>query len=102
MTEKKVLTLLGFASKAKKLVYGKDNIREYIKDFKQKHKVIIIASDAGERVKRDVKIRCEISRVPYIEFSKKDELSKATGMLNVSVLGIKDENIVKSIIDLIT
>ncbi|MBO8160381.1 MAG: ribosomal L7Ae/L30e/S12e/Gadd45 family protein [Thermosipho sp. (in: Bacteria)] len=100
MIEQKILTYLGFAAKAKKLVYGKDHIREYIKNPKLKNKVIIIAKDAGDRVKKDIKIRCDISRVPFIEISTKSELSKATGMVNVSVLGIKDENLAKSIIKL--
>ncbi|QTA38098.1 ribosomal L7Ae/L30e/S12e/Gadd45 family protein [Thermosipho ferrireducens] len=100
MNEAKILSLLGFASKAKKLVYGKDNIRDYIKNKRLKRKVIIIASDAGERVKKDIKIRCEISNVPIIELSTKERLSQATGMLNIAVLGIKDENMVASIINI--
>ncbi|MDK2885611.1 MAG: hypothetical protein PWP54_169 [Thermosipho sp. (in: thermotogales)] len=100
MKEEKILTLLGFASKAKKLVYGKENIRDYIKDYRLKNKVIIIATDAGERVKKDIKIRCEISKVPYIEISTKEKISHSTGMLNVSILGVSDENIAKSIVKL--
>ncbi|MBO8139743.1 MAG: ribosomal L7Ae/L30e/S12e/Gadd45 family protein [Thermosipho sp. (in: Bacteria)] len=99
MKEEKILTLLGFASKAKKLVYGKENIRDYIKDHRLKHKIIIIATDAGTRVKKDIKIRCEISNVPYIEISTKEKLSHATGMVNVSVLGVSDENLAKSIVN---
>lgn len=99
MNEQKILTLLGFASKAKKLVYGKDNIRDYIKNPKLKNKLIIIAKDTGERVKKDIKIRCNISNVPLIEFSDKKTISKATGMENVAVIGIIDENMVKSILE---
>ncbi|EKF49823.1 ribosomal protein L7A family [Thermosipho africanus H17ap60334] len=99
MNEQKILTLLGFASKAKKLVYGKDNIRDYIKNPKLKNKLIIIAKDTGERVKKDIKIRCDISNVPLIEFSDKKTISKATGMENVAVIGIIDENMVKSILE---
>ncbi|ACJ75810.1 ribosomal protein L7A family [Thermosipho africanus TCF52B] len=99
MNEQKILTLLGFASKAKKLVYGKDNIRDYIKNPKLKNKLIIMAKDTGERVKKDIKIRCDISNVPLIEFSDKKTISKATGMENVAVIGIIDENMVKSILE---
>ncbi|MBB6062087.1 ribosomal protein L7Ae-like RNA K-turn-binding protein [Thermosipho japonicus] len=99
MNEQKILTLLGFASKAKKLVYGKDNIRDYIKNPKLKNKLIIMAKDTGERVKKDIKIRCDISKVPLIEFSDKKTISKATGMENVAVIGIIDENMVKSILE---
>lgn len=98
MNQQKILTLLGFASKARKLVYGKDNIRDYIKNPKIKEKLIIIAQDTGERVKKDIKIRCDISNVPFIEFGTKETLSKATGMLNIGVLGILDENMAKSIL----
>jgi ribosomal protein L7Ae-like RNA K-turn-binding protein len=100
MKEEKILSLLGFASKAKKLVYGKENIRDYIKDQRLKYKVIIIATDAGNRVKKDTKIRCDISNVPYVEIYTKQKLSHATGMVNVSVLGVSDENLAKSIVNL--
>ncbi|ONN27002.1 50S ribosomal protein L7ae [Thermosipho affectus] len=99
MNEQKILTLLGFASKAKKLVYGKDNIREYIKNPKIKTKVILIAKDTGQRVKKDIKIRCDISNVPFVEIADKKTLSKATGMLNIAILGILDENMAKSILN---
>ena len=101
MNKEKILSLLGFAAKAKKLVYGKDNIRDYIKNPKLKKKVIILAIDTGERVKKDIKIRCDVSNVPIIEFFTKAELSKATGMVNVAVLGVRDENMVESILNIL-
>ncbi|HOJ94717.1 MAG TPA: ribosomal L7Ae/L30e/S12e/Gadd45 family protein [Fervidobacterium nodosum] len=97
----KILTYLGFAAKSGKLVYGKDMIREYITDPKIQNKLIIIATDAGPRVKKDLKIRCEINNVKYFEILEKSTLSKATGMKEVSALGITDENLSKAIVDVL-
>ncbi len=97
----KILAYLGFATKAGKLAYGKDMIREYITDPKVHNKLIIIATDAGPRVKKDLKIRCEINRVQYFEIFEKSTLSKATGMKEVSALGITDENLSKAIVDVL-
>ncbi|MGB9615577.1 MAG: L7Ae/L30e/S12e/Gadd45 family ribosomal protein, partial [Fervidobacterium sp.] len=89
----KVLTYLGFAAKSDKLVYGKDMIREYIKDPRLSQKLVIVATDAGSRVKRDLKIRCELNNVKYIELCEKSLLSKSVGMNEVSALGLTDENL---------
>ncbi len=96
---RKVLSYLGFASKSNKLVYGKDMIRDYISDPSVRTKVIILATDAGPRVKKDLKIRCEINGVNLFELCEKTVLSKAVGMKEVAALGVSDENLAKSIIE---
>ncbi|MDI3471794.1 MAG: hypothetical protein PWQ20_116 [Thermotogaceae bacterium] len=98
LTEK-ILTLLSFASKAKKLVYGKENIREYIK----RRKLIIISSDSGRRVKRDVFKRCDIFNcdVLILENVDKEALAKKLGMANLSVIGVDDQGILDGIIKVV-
>lgn len=96
---KKVLTYLGFAAKSNKIVYGKDMIKDYISDPTIKTKVIVIATDAGPRVKKDIKIRCEISGINLFELCEKSVLSKAVGMKEVSAIGVSDENLARTIIE---
>lgn len=98
----KILTYLGFAARAKALIIGKDMLREYITDPRLKSKVVIVATDAGERVKRDLKIRCEMNNVKYIEKFSKSELSKAIGKERVSAVGILDENLVAGILKVLS
>lgn len=98
---KKVLSYLGFAAKSDKIIYGKDMIRSYISNPAAKTKVVIMATDTGPRVKKDVTIRCEINQVNLFELCEKSVLSKAVGMKEVSVVGVNDENLAKSIIELL-
>lgn len=101
MQMQKILAYIGFSAKSGKIVYGKDMLREYIKDTRIKTKIVLIASDAGIRVKKDLKIRCEISNVPFLEIFNKSVLSKAAGLKEVAAVGIVDENLAKSIIEVL-
>lgn len=98
---RKVLSYLGFASKSNKIVYGKDMIKDYISDPNIRTKVIILATDAGPRVKKDLKIRCEINSIDLFELCEKSVLSKAVGMKEVAAIGVSDENLAKSIIEVL-
>jgi len=97
-SNEKILTYLGFAARSKSFVMGKDMLREYITNPKIRSKVVIVAKDAGDRVKRDLKIRCEMNNVECIENFNKSELSKAIGRERVSAVGILDENLVAGIL----
>lgn len=104
MTEQqiqKILTFLGFAARSKNLVFGKDMLREYITDPGIAKKIVIIARDTGDRVKRDLKIRCQMNNVKYLELFEKAELSKAIGKESISAVGISDENLVDGILKLL-
>ncbi|MBM7559516.1 L7Ae/L30e/S12e/Gadd45 family ribosomal protein [Marinitoga litoralis] len=99
MNEKKVVNLLGFASRMRKIVFGKDNIREYIRNPKRRKKFIIIASNVGESIGEDTIKRCESHKVPYITLKNytKEQLGHALGKDEISVVGVLDENIVDGI-----
>jgi len=97
----KILTYMGFAARANKIAFGKDMLKEYLSDKRLRKKVLIVAKDAGERVKKDLKIRCEINNVPYIDIADKKTLAKAVGKINLSAVGILDENLAEAIIKLV-
>jgi len=101
MREKKILNLLGFASRSRSFVFGKDGIRAYIRG-NQKNKIIIIASDTGDAVKEDTVKRCKSHGIIYyiLKDYNKEDLSNAMGKLEISVVGVTDENLAAGIIDL--
>ncbi|KLO23063.1 50S ribosomal protein L7 [Marinitoga sp. 1197] len=103
MNEQKIINLLGFAARMRKIIFGKDNIREYIRNPKRKSKFIIIASDVGESIKEETIKKCKTYKVPYVllkNFSKID-LGRSLGKEEISVVGVLDENIVKGIKDVV-
>jgi ribosomal protein L7Ae-like RNA K-turn-binding protein len=97
----KILTYMGFAARANKIAFGKDMLKEYLSDKRISKKVLVVAKDAGERVKKDLRIRCEINKVPYIEIADKKTLAKAVGKTNLSAVGILDENLAEAIIKVV-
>ncbi|OQY08613.1 MAG: 50S ribosomal protein L7ae [Marinitoga sp. 4572_148] len=99
MKEQKIVNLLGFASRMRKIIFGKDNIREYIRNPKRRNKFVIIASDVGQSIREDTIKRCQSHDVPYVVLKNftKEQLGRALGKEEISVVGVLDENIVKGI-----
>lgn len=94
--EKKVLSILGIASKTGKIILGQKALKTYISGF-QREKLVVFASDHGESV--DVLIqKCKTHGVQFLELSvNKTELGKAIGKAEVSAVGISDVNFVDGI-----
>lgn len=96
----RIYSYIGFAVRARKVVFGKERIRAYIRSPREK-KLIVIAEDASERTKRDVTLRCERKKVPYVVMFKKEELGRLLGKPEVSVIGIEEDNLVTAILEMI-
>lgn len=96
-----MLTLLGLAAKSGALAFGKDMLRAYISDHRMRKKIVIIAKDAGERVKRDLRIRCELRGVPMLELLSKEQISKAVGKRHVAAVGLLNENMVEGALNVL-
>jgi len=94
----KILTYIGFATRARQIVYGKERIRDYIKS-PRRYKVLVIAKDASERLKRDLMVRCKKRKVPYIVDFSKDDLGRILGKKEVSAVGIENDDLVKAILN---
>lgn len=93
----KVLGLLGISAKAGKIVSGTDIVLENIE--KNKIKLVIVAEDASEKTIKNFKYSCKRRKVPIYIFGNIDDNSKAIGKQNRAVIGIKDENLAKAIIN---
>ena len=75
----KILTLLGFASKAGRLIYGQAASLEAMQ--KNKTKLLVIASDVSAKSQKELKFHAEKYNTPYLVLQEIGitELSNAVG-----------------------
>ena len=95
MTNKKILGMLGLASRARKITFGTDSTLAEMQ--KNKIKLVIVAEDASERTKNKFKENAKKFNVPIIICGSIEELSQAIGKQNKAIIGIKESNIATEI-----
>lgn len=95
MINNKVYGLLGLTAKAGKIAFGTDSCLDLIE--KRKVKLIIVAEDSSERTISNFQNKCKENHIDFYLFGKKDDLSKAIGKVNKTVVGIKDKNLAGAI-----
>lgn len=95
--ENKLLSLLGLAAKARKLVFGTDLCRDEIR--RGKLPLVIIASDASENTKKRISDACSFYEACLcVAPVSSADLSKRVGKLsNIAVIGVTDINFVNGI-----
>lgn len=96
---KRVLGMLGISAKAGKVVCGTDATIEDIE--KHKVKLVIVAENASDRTKKNMKFVCDKNKVPIFEFGDIDEISKTIGKSNKAIIGIKSKSLSEEIAKLI-
>lgn len=94
----KILTLLGFAQKAGKLISGANTVENII--GRNECKLAIIASDSSPKYVKNLITKCEYLDQRYIVFSTKEELGKAIGKSQRALLVVKDKNIADEIFNI--
>ena len=87
----------GISAKAGKVVSGTDLVLAEMQ--KRRVKLVIIATDASEKTKKNIKYYCDKSSVEFIIYGTIDELSKSIGKRNRAILGIEDQNLAETIKD---
>lgn len=97
MINDKILGLIGLAMKAGKVSFGADSVEETIE--KGKVKLVILSEESSERTKTKFEELCKKSEIPLIIYGSIENLSKAIGKNNKTVIGIKDVNLSKSILE---
>lgn len=95
LSNKKILGLIGLATKARKICFGADSVEMEMK--KKKVQLIILASDASERTKSKFQKLAEQYKVPIIIEGEIEILSKTIGKSNKAIIGIEDSNLAKEI-----
>ena len=95
----KLISMLGFAKRARQLVSGANAVQRSIlfgKSF-----LVIIASDAGDSLKRKFTRLCEENDVKVLIFSSNEELSMMTHEDNKSIYSVENEEMAKQVYNLI-
>ena len=87
----KIYSMLGIAKKGGNVSIGFDSTKISIEN--NKSFLVIIALDASEKTKKNIKFICDKYDCEYIEFGEKEILGKSLGKRVVSVLSISDKNI---------
>jgi len=84
----KILTLLGFASKARKLSFGFSSAKESV--LEKKAKLIVVADDVSDKSKKEVKFLSEKYDVKYIVLTElnmtavSNAVGKSCGVISVN------------------
>jgi ribosomal protein L7Ae-like RNA K-turn-binding protein len=91
----KVLSLLGLAQAAGKVVSGDVATFEALRQHRVK--LLIIAVDASSRTKKRFVIAAKSEAVPYLELANMAELGKAIGKPDRAVIGVVDAGFARSL-----
>lgn len=98
--EEKILTLLGFARKAGKVVSGEQACLASLD--KGQAALCIIAKDATDKNRFKWQERAAQSRIPAIEISDKISLGSAIGMSPRNIVCLTDEEMTRAILRTMT
>lgn len=95
MSQNKVLSLIGLATKAGKTVAGEFSTE---KSVKTGHAFLVLVSEeASENTKKKFRNMCEYYHVPIYFYGMKDELGKAMGKEMRASLAVQDAGFAKAI-----
>ncbi len=95
MVDNKIYGLLGISAKAGKVISGTDIVLENL--AKGKIYLVIVAEDASEKTKKNIKYFCEKENVDMIVFGDIFKNSKAIGKQNRAIIAVKDQNLAEAI-----
>ena len=99
MTNKKILSLLGLATRSRNLVSGEFMTEKTVKEGKAK--LVIVAEDASDNTKKEFSDMCSYYKVPYAFSGTKEELGRAMGKEIRASLSITDPGFAQSITKLL-
>ncbi|MEC9484600.1 MAG: ribosomal L7Ae/L30e/S12e/Gadd45 family protein [Candidatus Izemoplasma sp.] len=85
----KVLSLLGLAKRAGKLVIGEKNVLDALKELQQP--VIFLGQDAGSNIKDKVNKKAHHYKLVLCTKYSKKELSQAVGTQNHAMMMVLDK-----------
>lgn len=88
--KRKLLSYMGFAAKARKIVNGYNTCVFTME--KRRVKLLIIASDLAENSKKKMISAAGKNNVEYRVFGDSEEMSRMTGTAGKGIFGITDEN----------
>lgn len=93
--EDKIYGLIGLTTKSGSIVFGADACIEKIQS--RKVQLVIVATDASEKTKKNIKFICDKNNISIEIFGTIEALSKAIGNKNKAIIGIKNESLANEI-----
>lgn len=99
MSKKRVMSLLGLATRARKVVSGDDTTLQDLK--KGKVDLVIVATDASDNTKKLFRDKSSFRNIKMVEYGTKEEIGNAIGKSFRAVIGIEDKGFAKKILELL-
>ena len=93
----KIYGLLGICAKAGKLTVGTEAVIESV--LKNQIELVIIAEDTSQKTKQKIENICKEKNVAVKNFGTIFDNSKAIGKVNKAIIGIKDKNLAKAMLE---
>ena len=95
MTNSKISSLIGLATKAGKIVSGEFSTEKSVKTGNGF--LVVAAEDASENTKKKFRNMCSFYQVPIYFYGDKESLGRAMGKEYRACLAVQDENFAKAI-----
>lgn len=95
MNNHKIEGLLGLCMKAGGVCFGTEACMEQIQ--KRKVKLVLVASDAAGRTKRNFEMVCKQYEIPIYYYGTIESLSNAIGKPNKAIFGIRNHSLADEI-----
>ena len=95
MKPDRVLSLLGLAVKAGKVVSGEFSTENSVKTHKAK--IVIIAEDASDNTKKKFRDKCKFYNVPCFLYGTKNTLGHAMGKQDRACAAVEDRGFAKKL-----
>ena len=99
MTNKKIFSLLGLATRSRNVVSGEFMTEKTVKEGTAK--LVIVAEDASDNTKKEFGDMCNYRKVPYAVIGTKEELGKSMGKEMRASLSITDQGFAEAVIKLL-
>ncbi len=99
MTQNKILSMLGLATRAGKVVSGEFSTENGIKDGKVK--LTIVATDASDNTKKLFHDKSAFYKVPVFEYGDKESLGHAIGKEMRASLGVTDKGFADKLVSML-
>ena len=94
MTNSKILSFIGLATKAGKIVSGEFSTEKSVKTGNGF--LVVAAEDASENTKKKFRNMCSFYQVPIYFYGDKESLGRAMGKEYRACLAVQDENFAKA------
>jgi len=95
MKQDKVLSMLGLANRAGKIISGEELIIKGIR--KGKILLVILSEDISENTRKKISDKCLFYKIPYYTAFKREQLGHAIGKSSRVAIGITERNFVKEL-----